>query len=181
MSFKASINHSEETYKQLCKVQQQVFFKKQEILCLLIGAALILLSLSIGTSTISLIVLFVGCWFIAGMRTPPISRAKKMIDSAKGKFPHTIYHFDNTNFFFSNLYGAKKGAYEDICRLVEDKRYFYIFLKSQAGHMIDKSSLSEEDLKEFSSFLEDKTDLIFEDTRTFKSSKYALNALRASN
>ena len=154
-NLRAEITHSEKTYKTLCRIRYNLFHKDHELKLDLAGAGVILLSLFIHQTTLSLLILFIGCWLIVSAQTPPMRMAKLMIDQAKGSFPITTYTFTPHNIEASNQYGNSSAAYTQIQHLVKSPDYYYLFLQNETGYMIDARKLSC-DKQEFLAFLEKK-------------------------
>lgn len=140
-NYSASIEHNTNTYKKLCSVRYKLFGKAAEMKFTVLGAAIVLLSLVVSNSTVSIVILFIGCWVIISGQTPPMRMAKKMIDSVKGDFPHTVYIFHETDFAAKNKFRSLSANYSDIKQIVYDKEFIYLFQENQAAYMIRNDSI----------------------------------------
>lgn len=172
----ANIKHTEKTYRTLCRVRYNLYHKEQEIKLSLVGACIILISLFIKQTTISLIILFVGCWVLVSAQTPPMRMAKMMIDQIKGNFPVTSYLFSEDGIVATNQFGSSSAEYSQIQYLVRATNYFYIFFHNESAFMIDLDELSC-DSSAFSDFMERKTNIGVIEISNLSSWNYVLKNL----
>ena len=152
----ASIKRSEESFRKLCKVQQLLFYRKQQLMSLLAGSLTVLLSLAIKNEILSLIVLFLGCWFIVGAETPPVVKAKAMFKNLNASASCVTYRFGADSFIVKTALDEKIQDYSHINHLVEDAKYLYLFRTDESGYMLDKTTVTGIRPDEIGSFLAGK-------------------------
>ena len=177
--FTAEIRHSEKTYRRLCQIQYWRYRKDYEIKVFLAGTVIVLLSLFIRQATLSIMVLFIGCWFVAGSQTPPLRLAKKMIDGVNGNFPQTAYAFYPDSFVIKNQFGERRDEYSAIEDLVEDGNTIILFKKDRSGYVIDSSTI-QSGKQEFIDFLEEKTGKTILQSRDLCTANYLLSSIKSA-
>lgn len=153
--YKASINHTEKTVRELYKTQYFCFDKTRLISRYIAGFILILISVTLQFSLILKgIFLLVGAWLVSTPDFPSQVRADKNLDARKNPLPVMSYEFYDDKIKLSGE-GACDITYDKIKILIQDTKYFYLFISKNSACMIDKSTL--ENLDGFMNFIEEKT------------------------
>lgn len=92
--FTAELQHSEETFYRLARVQAQLYGALGKVFVIFCGFALIAAALfALQESTGRLVLLFFGCWTISCSALPARRTAERLVRAANGNFPHTVYKF----------------------------------------------------------------------------------------
>lgn len=138
--FTASMQHSEQSIRQLSKVQYNTFQLGWKIMQAVCALLLIWLGLSHAVGIWQGICVFTGCWLFINMDTPAKLRADKVIDSMKGRFPFTRYSFTLSGIQMEASGEITGISYSALIRLVEDDRYFYLYISKLSAYMIDKKT-----------------------------------------
>lgn len=172
---RASVQRSEESFRKLCKVQQLLFYRKQKLMSLLAGSLTVLLSLAIKNEILSLIVLFLGCWFVVGAETPPIVKAKTMSKNLNASASYVSYRFGADSFIVETALDEKIQDYRHIKYLVEDAKYIYLFRMDKSGYMLDKTTVTGVRPDEIGIFLAGKCPADLTSIRDLKSIKGAFS------
>lgn len=173
-----SIVRSEESFRRLCKVQQLLFYSRQRAMSLLSGSAVVLLSLAVKNVTISLIILFLGCWFIAGAETPPMVKARNMYRQLNLAAQRVDYVFYPRSFTVKTAVGGSEHSYDEVAFIIEDSRYLYLFRKDESGFMFEKSSAKGSDSEAPAKFFMQKCRAEYLHYSELRSLKYLFAAMR---
>ena len=163
MNFTAHIQHSEESFRQLAKVQYNAYCQGTKLILLAITAACLYFGFLRGNgSTASLLVLFLGCWTAMSLQVPAKRNADKMIDLANGNFPSTDYLFLPDAVQITSGEKASTLEYTKLFGFLEDTKFFYLFVSPLAGYMVPKDSISPNELDDFRTMIEKKSELQLE-------------------
>jgi len=158
--YTARIEHSEATVKAMAKAQYESFRPKSYYY--LFAASLIMLAAAIFWKTMpnGLQILFIaaGCFILVGLGSPPKRLAEQVIKNLRGNFPKMGYVFTDASVQLTGADAATELKYKEILLLVEDPRYFYIFIQNRSAYMLDRSSVKP-DAEAFKAFLSKKTGL----------------------
>ena len=153
--FKASITHTEKTVRDLYKTQYFCFDKTRIISRFIAGFILILITVTLKFSlALKGVFLLVGAWLVSTPDFPSQIRAEKNLAARKNPLPVMNYEFYDDKIKLSGE-GTCDINYEKIKILLQDTKYFYLFISKNSACMIDKSTLT--DLKGFMNFIEEKT------------------------
>lgn len=156
MEYSAQIEHSEETFKRLARIQYDAYCVPTKLMLAALGAVCVYLGMTMTGSAFSMVLLFLGCWTIISIQLPAKRNAEKMIAMAKGDFPVTQYRFWTDHIQISGEQTSAELNYTQIYDLLEDREYLYLFLNRTSGYMIPKDSVSP-CIEDFILFLEKKT------------------------
>lgn len=153
--YTCGITHTAHTIEQMFCTQYDQFRKKQEYLIFAVGILFVALSILLPVSRpIRIFLLAIGGWIMVSRNLPAVIRAS---DSVQKRKSLPIYRYD---FYEDHMRMSGEGSmcleYRDIIRLVEEKRYYYLFTGPSTVMMLDRKELGEED-EGFRKFLEDKT------------------------
>ena len=157
--YRASIRHTEKTVEQLYKMQYYVYEKPRMVLRLLIGFGLVAAAVAAGVPTwAKALLLLVGAWLLVSRDFPAAVRADRALTERKAKLPDMNYSFGPETLHLTGE-GSMDISYRKFTRLVEDKRYLYLFLSRNSVCMLEKDSVKPADIRAFATFMEDKTGL----------------------
>ena len=126
-AFSGRAVYNENAIKAFCKVQYSAFKKKNQILIVLLGIALIVLAV---------------CGLTKGAA------------SIDGKFGTSKYSFDDKGFDIVAGSDTNRLGYDNMIRLIEDSDYFFFFATPQLAYIVEKKTLdpkSEEKFKAYTS------------------------------
>ena len=157
MNFAAQIQHSEETFRKLATTQYDAYCMPTKLMMLALSLACLYCGMTDVAGGFSLILLFIGCWMMISMQLPAKRNAEKMIELARGDFPHTEYQFLSDHIRIIGEGEVVELSYAEIYELLEDREYIYLFLDKVSGYMIPKSSVKPARADDFCVFLEEKT------------------------
>ena len=139
--YTAVMKHNAETIEKLVLMQYNTFQIGKKIALILISLALIaygVFTFSSGMIT-SYFCLFLGCVMIAGLNVRPKSNAKKIIAQMNNRFPSSEYYFSSTGFKDSEK--SKEISYQNLIKLIDDKKYLYLYVSKESAYMVNASSV----------------------------------------
>lgn len=167
--YRAKISHTEKTVEQLYKMQYYVYEKPRMLLRLLIGFGLVAAAVAAGFPTwAKALLLLIGAWLLVSRDFPAAVRADRALMERKARLPDMNYSFGSKALRLTGE-GSMDIPYEKLTRLVEDKRYLYLFLSRQSVCMLEKDSVKPADLVAFANFMEEKTGLKWRAEKPFLS------------
>ena len=165
--YRASIRHTEKTVEQLYKMQYYVYEKPRMVLRLLIGFGLVAAAVAAGFPTwAKALLLLAGAWLLVSRDFPAAVRADRALTERKAKLPDMNYSFGPETLRLTGE-GSMDIPYQKLTRLVEDKRYLYLFLSRNSVCMLEKDSVKPADIIAFAAFMEDKTGLKWREEKPF--------------
>ena len=149
MHYSGKITHNEKTITLLYRTQYYSYEKGKIIFRLLTGfffvAAAVFLSLTIWARGI---LIALGTWLIVSTDFPAQIRADKVVQARKNSFPEMNYEFYYDKFKVSGE-GSMNIAYKKLTRLIEDEKYYYLFIAKNSVCMIEKASIKNDGFAEF--------------------------------
>ena len=156
--FSRKFCHNEESVRRLSQVQYLSFQKKYILLQILLGIGFVSASVFMALDRVAgvLCCLF-GCWLLISWRQIPNFRARKLLKSCDGNFPHTLFCFEEDRVRVVNNQGKTSLSYTQIIRLTTDNAYDYLFLNSYGAYMLAREEGKKEEA--FQTFLSQKTGL----------------------
>lgn len=156
--YRAKMKHNASTITKLVQTQYDTFQFKNKLVQTLIGFGLIFFGLFAPKEWfMPWIALFVGCVMLANINTVPKSQAKKLLAQMGQKYPQSDYTFSEDSFRYYD-----KGdpiSYKALIRLVEDKRYCYLYVSEMSAYMVDKTTVTGGTVEAWMEFLSGKADL----------------------
>lgn len=169
--YKAEIKHNEKTVQDLYRTQYYVYEKTRIFIRFLIGLAMIIMAVSVSMPVWArCILLLIGAWIVSSPDFPAQVRSDKVIQIRKGNFPTIKYEFYDDKIKISDK-KSENILYKDLTKLINDQKYFYLFITKNSVCMIDKEYFFDNGTEKFMRFIENKTGMKF---RTQKS-VFALN------
>lgn len=139
--YTAVMKHNGETIEKLVLMQYNTFQVGKKVTLILLSLALIaygVFSFSSGMIT-SYFCLFLGCVMIAGLNVRPKSNAKKIIAQMNDKFPSSEYYFSSAGFKDSEK--SKEIPYQSLIKLIDDKKYLYLYVSRESAYMVNAASV----------------------------------------
>ncbi len=136
--FTAAIQYSEKTVRKLAEVQYTTFNFTKKIGQMLLGVALILAGIFIGSHA-AIVALFVGCIVIVSLDFLPRQTAKQICRQYNGSFPNVKYYFTHTGLRTQMV--PEEAPYKTMVRLIDDGTYLYLFLKDHSAFMVEKATV----------------------------------------
>ena len=171
MIYKAEIQHNEKTVQNLYRTQYYAYEKMRIFIRFLIGLAMIIAAVSVSMPVWGkCILLLIGAWIVVSPDFPAQVRSDKVIQIRKGNFPHIKYEFYDDKMKISDK-KSENILYKDLTKLINDKKYFYLFITKNSVCMIDKETFFNQDTENFVKFIENKTGMKFHTQK----SVFALN------
>lgn len=165
--FSYDIKHSEETFTALSHMQYDLFCVANQISRTVIAIAAILFGLSKSDSWWSILLIFYGCYLLTTRYLSANRTVRKLVAGIKQSgmsMPHSRYDFTDSGLKITPLPVSDIDStvipYNNIIRLGEDLRYFYLFPNPNGGYIVPKE-LTGENTKEFKAFVQQKTGLKF--------------------
>lgn len=158
VKFSAKMKYDADTVNKLTEMQYAIFHYKEKFILFLASVFFLFCGFYMGANTFwGILFIFMGCILITGINTRPRSIAKKFIKQLDGKFPSFTYTFTDTG--FASYQEDAETEYSSIIRLIEDKKYLYIYVTQEKAYMIDSSLLTPNNREELKSFISKKTGL----------------------
>lgn len=153
------IEHTEKTIMTLYRVQYHMYEKPQMLLWMGFGFAVILVAaFSSFPGWARTVLLLIGAWLVISMDFPSQVRGDRAVNARRGDLPKMEYEFHKDAVKISGE-GSMSIPYKKIARLVDDKRYLYLFMDKDSICMIDRETIRPKSVDEFKEFLAKKTEL----------------------
>jgi len=158
--FTATMQHNEQSFEALSRMQYDLFCKKNRIARTLISIAAIVFGLINSSEWWGILVIGYGCYLTTSTYSSANHRAHKLAAGIKKSgmdFPSSQFLFQEKEVIIRPLSGSDMEqstlAYQDILRLGEDSNYYYLFRNQYGGYMIPKKELPQ-DAAAFRNFME---------------------------
>ncbi|MDD3347673.1 YcxB family protein [Oscillibacter sp.] len=165
MRYAASIQHSEETFLRLSKIQYDAFCGGRKGGAIVLALAAFFCGVFGGlNSALSMLLVFAACWMLVSLGLPARRNGEKMIRMAKGNYPETFYTFEPEEIKLRCGNQELTVGYRDVYAFFEDGAYFCFFLNRQSGYLVPKAALQPKKVNEFRDFMQKKTGLSVEQT-----------------
>ena len=130
--FTAELQHSEETFYRLARVQAQLYGALGKVFVIFCGFALIAAALfALQESTGRLVLLFFGCWTISCSALPARRTAERLVRAANGNFPHTVYKFCADTLYVTAYDKTTEVQLSAVNGFYSDAAYWYLFFEQQ--------------------------------------------------
>lgn len=157
--FEAAMVHDDETIRLMFKTEYYTYEKTRLLARCALAVALIAAALLGGLPTIvQAICLMIGAWLFAAPDFPSKVRAEGVIQQRGGQTSSVQMTFDDKKIGIGN---GLTIAYDEIDRLIEDDRYYYIFRDKQTAVMILKGGVSGGNEEDFRTHIEQRTGKMF--------------------
>lgn len=131
---------TEETIHTFTAMQYNLFRKKQKYLTASVAFALIVTGLLLGANTWQgVLPLLIGCVLITNPLAAPKHIANSLSAQFKGKLPSISYRFYPDRMDVST--SPVPIHYASLTQMAEDNQHLYLFLTSETGYMVQKSSV----------------------------------------
>lgn len=157
--YSCSIQHTPHTIQVMFCTQYDQYRKKQEFAIVAAGIALVALAVLLPVpKVLRILLLAAGGWVIVSRNFPAVMRASDTVEARTKsgmQLPAYRYEFYDDHLRLSGE-GSMAIPYESIERLVEDKKYYYLFTGPDTVMMLDRSTIGSGQ-EEFRKFLQEKT------------------------
>ena len=158
--FTAKMQHSPETIEKLAEARQRTFQFGKRIAHSLIAILLIVYGIYGSKQMYTpYIALIIGCTMITGLNAGIKRQAKAVIRQMGNNFPKSDYTFNENGFSF--YHKGEIIPYSKLCRLIEDKKYLYLYISTQSAYMVDKSTVSGGTYTALKDFISAKSGLVW--------------------
>ena len=164
--YTAEMIHSEKSIRRLTILQYDLFQPYRKYVILLAGFAMIFFGFFGGLNLQGAgVCIFLGLLCLWFCKMPAQVTANRVVDAIRGKYPHTELYFLDEEVAVTDGKEWFHMPYHLIQKVVQDKKYYYLWLTRSTSYMVDKATV-EPDLTQFQSFLEKQTGLLIEDPPT---------------
>ena len=160
--YQASIQHNEISVIGFAKAQFLLFQNRRRIAQMLIGVGLLIYGAVLPEQrALSLILIISGCLVLMDLPYVPRRTARQILNSSQIS-GEVHYEFTDARIKVQAGENETETSYNKICRLAEDKDFFYLFLNKGMAYTIAKDALDPDDSEGFHELLEQKTGLFWE-------------------
>lgn len=160
--FTASMLQNEQAVRHLAELQYDLFQPGRKLVFVLAGCAMIVLGVMLDlTLAAAGIMVFMGCVCLWFRRAPAQITANRMVAAINGAYPRTELYFRDDKVDVTDGKKWFSMPYDLIQRIVQDQKYYYLWLTHATCYMVDKATV-EPSLDSFGHFLEEKTGLLAE-------------------
>lgn len=167
--FEGSSQYSKKNLYELYKTTNEIYGMKKILKKLLLGFALALAGLFLDLPMILQgILLMSGAWLMVSKDFPARMKAEDVLETRGNELPELKTKFYDEHLELSS--GKKmKLSYHYVEHLTEEKGLLMIFFSKDSAIVIDNESLAGGTMEELRDFLEDKTNVVFRQSRSFLS------------
>lgn len=146
--------------------QYDQFHKRQELIVIGVGIAVIVLSVVLQVPrVVRILLLALGAWIVVSRNLAASMRASDSVDHRGGQLPEYQYSFYDDHLRLQGEGSSLNIPYAQLIRLVEDRDYFYLFNGEESVMMLDQQALSPATPDEFREFLSKRTGRSFRKSR----------------
>lgn len=176
LRYTARMNYSEDTVYKLTEMQHRTFHGGRRMVMIVVAVVAILAGFYLSLSSMfGLLSFFTGCILLTGLNARPRATAKAFIAQLAGKYPSMKYSF--TDYGFSSQQENAETPYSSVLRMVEDGKYYYIYVSTEKAYMVEALSVrSQKGNKDFRDFMCAKTGKKWTRPTTFFN--FSINTLR---
>lgn len=154
--FEANTIFDDDSIRWLFQAEYYSYERIKMVLRSAFGALLLAAALFfVRSTTIRGVLLMIGCWFLVSTDFPSRIRAEQVIQSRNGMKSSVLYKFTQDAVIIDQT--GRSLRYDNIDRMLVDKRCFYLFENRQNAVMVPRSTWNSEKQQEFVSFLSEKT------------------------
>ena len=142
VSYQGRIDHTEDTIQGLFEAQYNTYRTGRVVLTAAAGVVLVAAGLFAPVPTLvqGLLVL-AGCLLFVGRDFPAIVRAEGVIEARGGVLPSSVCTFCAGHMELEEGGIRKKLRYDKLDRIVQDRRYLYLFFGPESVVMVDRSTI----------------------------------------
>lgn len=160
--YQANMQHTERTLEALSHTQYDLFCANNRITRTILSVVFIAAGILNLSQWWGILLAAYGCYLTTSTYSSANHTARKLAENIKKSgmpFPASRYEFRENRMDIYSMpknYKESSLAYSDICRLGEDREYFYLFRDQFGGYMVPKAELKN-NVEAFRKFLEEKT------------------------
>lgn len=161
--FRVKMQHDEDTLVKLAHMQYDIFCKGNRISRTIVAAAAVIFGAIKFDNWWGILILAYGCYLLSSTYSSANHTAHKLAKQLKDSnmpFPSSVYSFEDKALHILTVDGKEELdplPYSAVCRLGEDRDFYYIFRDEYGGYMIPKEVLGTEKSDEFYEFITKKT------------------------
>lgn len=154
--FEAKTEFNDDSIRWLFQAEYYSYERIKILLRSALGALLLAVALFLVESTpIKGVLLMIGCWFLVSTDFPSRIRAEQVIQQRGGQKSDVLYRFTQDAVLIDRT--GRSLRYDNIDRMLVDKRCFYLFENRQNAVMVPRGIWNGEEQQKFVTFLSEKT------------------------
>lgn len=143
VQYEGRIDHTEDSIHALFNTQYNTYHLGRVVLTAVAGVALVAAGLFAAVPMWGQgLLLLAGCLLFVGRDFPATLQAENALDARHGALPSDVCTFFSGHMELREGDAHKKLRYEQLDRLVSDKKYLYLFLGPQSVIMVDKEKIT---------------------------------------
>lgn len=143
VQYQGRIDHTEDSIQALFETQYATYRLGLVLLTAALGVALAAAGLFAPLPAWGqALLLLAGCLLFAGRNFPAVVRAVRAIDARGGALPTAVCTFCAGHMELQEGGAHKKLRYDRLDRLVQDKKYLYLFFGPDAVVMVDRQTMN---------------------------------------
>ena len=147
--WKASIAYDSKNTIRLSKTLQNTFHFWQKVLLMAFSVVVAAAGLAVGANTPEgLLMLALGCIMLMNTDMSARARARHTLSQLRGYIPRMEYTFGETSFRGMTDREDNTFSYSTIIRLVDDKKFLYLFQNQESAFMVDKATVEPKGCRE---------------------------------
>lgn len=140
--WKASIAYDSKNTIRLSKTLQNTFHFWQKVLLMAFSVVVAAAGLAVGANTPEgLLMLALGCIMLVNTDMSARARARHTLSQLRGYIPRMEYTFGETSFRGTTDREDNTFSYSTIIRLVDDRKFLYLFQNKESAFMVDKATV----------------------------------------
>ena len=158
--YRSRITYSPEVFEALCKVQNNVYYRRRirlfQLICIMIMAFAVALEIS---RPLKILLVAIGGILFSFSNYLPKYKAKSMISACNGNFATITYNFFADRFVMERNDDTLDAEYSDITKIIKTEKYVFLFPNSNRAYAIDTSRIRPREPEALLDFLSDRTGL----------------------
>jgi hypothetical protein len=157
--YRGKIQHSPASIRILFKTAYYTFHIKRVVLRFVAGGVLVLAGLVPSfPDFLQLIFLAAGCWFLVSADFPSKIKADRTVAVRKSALPVLELFFYDEYMELRDT-DSMQIAYRDVKKIVEEQQYYFFIVDENSICMIERNTVSPDDVAAFKRFVSEKTQL----------------------
>lgn len=142
VQYEGRIDHTEATIQELFETQYSTYRMGRVVAAAVAGVALVAAGLFAPVPVLAQgLLILAGCLLFVGRDFPAIVRAEGVIEAREGHLPSSMCTFCTGHMELEEGGIRKKLRYEKLDRIVQDRRYLYLFFGPESVVMVDRSTI----------------------------------------
>lgn len=142
VQYQGRMDHTENSIQELFETQYNTYRMGRVVLAAVAGVALVAAGLFAPVPVlVQGLLMLAGCLLFVGRDFPAIVRAEGVIEARGGVLPSSVCTFCAGHMELEEGGIQKKLRYEKLDRIVQDRRYLYLFFGPESVVMVDRSTI----------------------------------------